>query len=247
MKNIIKGKGFTLVELLVVISIIALLLAVLIPALQRARAQSQKVVCATRMKQTGVAQIAWSFDHGGYATPILEDLVKLQGLTWAQQLVKYKYAPDLDFFRCPIGNPNKRTIENFKILPAYQIMFTYGLYRGNSGWGETVKISSSIIRRNDNYALDLKNLMYMKASDFILIGDSVNLYKDYERYYGPEIQFYYMSPFADNRYPDTAKLALRHLKTGEFLMADGSVANRDTNTLINKHHVSSAAIYITKR
>ena len=49
--------GFTLVELLVVISIIALLLAVLMPALSKAREQGQKTVCMSNTKQL---QLAWS-------------------------------------------------------------------------------------------------------------------------------------------------------------------------------------------
>ncbi|MEN6383653.1 MAG: prepilin-type N-terminal cleavage/methylation domain-containing protein [Phycisphaerales bacterium] len=68
-----KVRGFTLVELLVVISIIAVLLAVLIPSLQKAREIAKRAICATQIKQIGVAISAYIQDYdnklpfyGGY-------------------------------------------------------------------------------------------------------------------------------------------------------------------------------------
>ncbi|HBG25620.1 MAG: hypothetical protein A2Y10_01205 [Planctomycetes bacterium GWF2_41_51] len=249
MKNRTKDKGFTLVELLVVISIIALLLSILIPSLNRARKQSQKIVCGTRMKQTGISQIAWSMDHGGYATPLFEKWENYigggapgsdTGLLWTEMLIKGKYAMDMNFFRCPIGNPNQRTIENKKIPLNHQTMFTYALCRGLSTW-DPWRIDTGRLVRKDGHGFDGKDLKSMKTSEFILGGDSVNLYPPYIRPYGPEMQFYYFSPFTENSYD---KLALRHLKTGQFLMADGSVANKDRTSLLNKHHVVDSAIHI---
>jgi prepilin-type N-terminal cleavage/methylation domain-containing protein/prepilin-type processing-associated H-X9-DG protein len=57
--------GFTLVELLVVISIIALLLAMLIPSLQRAREQAKRVICQSNLKQWGTVFSMCANDNGG--------------------------------------------------------------------------------------------------------------------------------------------------------------------------------------
>lgn len=58
-------KAFTLVELLVVISIIALLLAILMPALNRARNQARIVVCGNNLHQFGMAHQAFAADNEG--------------------------------------------------------------------------------------------------------------------------------------------------------------------------------------
>lgn len=65
-----KETGFTLVELLVVISIIALLLAVLMPSLNKARENAKRVVCASRMKNIVPALFVYA-DSFGDKTPYI--------------------------------------------------------------------------------------------------------------------------------------------------------------------------------
>lgn len=96
--------GFTLVELLVVIAIIALLMAVLLPALNRAREQAKRIICMNDLRQL---TIAWM----GYAEANSDKLVNgaPQGGT---------QCPD-----CPAGNncmavaPTLTTDEHYKELP----------------------------------------------------------------------------------------------------------------------------------
>lgn len=64
-----KNKAFTLVELLVVVAIITVLIAILLPSLGAAKQQSATVVCASGLKQIGLAAQMYYSENDGWAVP----------------------------------------------------------------------------------------------------------------------------------------------------------------------------------
>lgn len=104
-----RRSAFTLVELLVVIGIIAALLAILFPALSRARYEANVTVCAANLEQWGVSIQSYAADNRGYFPR--QDLPGTGRNLWDVSLDFYgilntQYGLPHSAFFCPLMNPD---------------------------------------------------------------------------------------------------------------------------------------------
>ncbi len=87
--------AFTLIELMVVIAVVAILAALLIPAMGRAKGKAQGITCANNIKQLSVAWIMYADDHSGTLVNnhgIQETVKRRQN--WVNNLLDWGNSPD---------------------------------------------------------------------------------------------------------------------------------------------------------
>jgi prepilin-type N-terminal cleavage/methylation domain-containing protein/prepilin-type processing-associated H-X9-DG protein len=157
--------GFTLIEVLVVVAIIALLISILLPSLRAARQQAQNMYCASNLRQTGHAFIYYTQAHKDYypgagswaelVGPYIhrERRGGTAGMSIDRDLGTGDYVVRVETYLCP-GNDQYHTSGMvYKTLSNNQVVRAlYALSYGMNVYVSYPLLNAEAARRGDSFA-----------------------------------------------------------------------------------------------
>ena len=229
-----KGRGvssFTLLELLVVVSIIALLAGLLLPSLNRARQKSMGISCQSNLRQLGIAFAGYSASNNDYMPPALinrNGLDNFSGMhdpvngaiTWMASLY-----PHIGIKNIHYGMPPKRTRKSVYVCPS--ILRPDSYYQD---YGYNAYLFCCALQTNGSVMNWGGNQQLQRISGVKFVSNSIMLCDSWGDTNTRRDQGYFLL--------SEDKICYRHAKKANVAWADGHVTAEDWHILNNPNGLS---------